>query len=431
MPVPSSEQPLTRILENTQELWDTPEMRPAVRANFHKVLQCRTAKLGAEVYASEHEQKVVYHTCKSRSCSSCGRRATLTWQRELTSALLDIPYTDVVFTMPDKLWPILRENRHLLQDLPALGGLVMEQWAAETSGLRVFIMVIRHTAGRDLKFNPHLHMLVSSGGLDERALQWIPAIDFNKKALMVRWKSALIGYLREVLRAGSLISSQTDAELRRLLTEQGNRWWNVNISCYKSKKHFIGYAGCYLRRPPIARHRFRKIDRDEIHYVTKDLKLKREVHTVRKPKTLSALSQIGPGSLSSQRPLLRPSCSANQDPNPGSRLRVTRARASPAASTAQLGLRDRERLWAEPAGGRLRTKDAPDRSSASHMRGGLRDHSSKKFNRIRLKEPTTLSGLFQFLRSGVEQHTWKLPTRTLLRSASVNKPASLLNLEFP
>ena len=281
MPVPSSEQPLTRILENTQELWDTPEMRPAVRANFHKVLQCRTAKLGAEVYASEHEQKVVYHTCKSRSCSSCGRRATLTWQRELASALPDVPYTDVVFTMPDKLWPIFRENRHLLQDLPAIGGLVMEQWAAETSGLRVFIMVIRHTAGRDLKFNPHLHMLVSSGGLDERALQWIPAIEFDDKALMVRWRSALIGYLREVLRAGRLVSSQTDAEMRRLLTEQGSRWWNVNVSGSRSKKHFVGYAGRYLRRPPIAQHRLRKINRDEIHYVTEDLKLKREVPTVR------------------------------------------------------------------------------------------------------------------------------------------------------
>ena len=60
-PVP----PLKRILALGRPDWDRPEIRPDVRAAFAKVLDCGTAALGAEVFASAHERRVVYHTCKS------------------------------------------------------------------------------------------------------------------------------------------------------------------------------------------------------------------------------------------------------------------------------------------------------------------------------------------------------------------------------
>jgi len=74
-------QPLKDILIATRPHWDRPEVRPAVRENFNKLIDCQTLALGAEVFASETEEKLVPHTCKSRSCPSCGQRATLLWQR--------------------------------------------------------------------------------------------------------------------------------------------------------------------------------------------------------------------------------------------------------------------------------------------------------------------------------------------------------------
>src|SRR6266700_6935423 len=65
-------QPLKQILGATRDYWDLAEIRPAVRKNFEKMTNCRTPALGAEVYASETEQKIVYHTCKSRTCPSLG-----------------------------------------------------------------------------------------------------------------------------------------------------------------------------------------------------------------------------------------------------------------------------------------------------------------------------------------------------------------------
>ena len=272
-------QPLKRILAGTRGHWDRSETRPSVRENFQKIINCRTLALGAEVYASETEEKLVYHTCKSRACPSCGHRATELWQREQWSTLPDVPYAGVCLTMPDVLWPIFLRNRHLLYDLPALGADVIQQWVKARYGVRVLIMVVQHTFGRRLNFNPHLHILVSAGGLQESEGRWIARLRFDKPALMHIWRYAVITYLREALKAKVLTSDLGAEELRAVLKTQYERWWNIDIDRFKSKWQFLRYAGRYIRRPPIAQHRFVKITDREVQFWTKDLKEKRRVRT--------------------------------------------------------------------------------------------------------------------------------------------------------
>jgi hypothetical protein len=270
-------QPLRQILASKRDYWDRDETRPAVRENFAKMIDCRTPVLGAEVYASETEEKLVWHTCKSRACPSCGHRATLLWQREQWAALPDIPYTGVVLTMPDVCWPIFRQNRHLLYDLPALGAAVIQQWAKARFGVRVLIMVVPHTFGRRLTFNSHLHMLVSAGGLQESESRWISGLHFSKPALMRMWRYAVITFLREAVQAGVVTSNLSQQELNALLTSQYERGWIIRIDHFQSKTQFLRYAGRYVRRPPVAQHRFVKITREEVIFWAKDLKTKRRI----------------------------------------------------------------------------------------------------------------------------------------------------------
>src|ERR1035437_7071323 len=98
-------------------------------------------------------------------------------------ALPDIPYVGIVLTMPDVLWPIFRQNRHLLHDLPALGAAVIQQWAKLKCGVRLPIMVIPHTFGGRLNFNPHLHILVSGGGLQESEGRWVNDLVFDRRKM--------------------------------------------------------------------------------------------------------------------------------------------------------------------------------------------------------------------------------------------------------
>src|SRR5947209_7713310 len=94
-------QPLKQILSQTHAHWDHDGFQQEARGAFRKALQCRTPILGAEVYASQCGERIVYHTCKSRACPSCGHRATIQWQRDRWWALPDVPYKGITFTMPD------------------------------------------------------------------------------------------------------------------------------------------------------------------------------------------------------------------------------------------------------------------------------------------------------------------------------------------
>jgi hypothetical protein len=85
-------EPIKQILKDTRPIWDRDSTRPCVRESFRKMIACRTPALGWQIYASETEVRCVYHTCKVRSCPSCGYRATLQWQREQWTQLPDVPY---------------------------------------------------------------------------------------------------------------------------------------------------------------------------------------------------------------------------------------------------------------------------------------------------------------------------------------------------
>jgi hypothetical protein len=274
---------LKRVLEVHRTIWDDEKTRLSVREAFAKVIDCGSAALGAEVFASETEERIVYHTCKSRACPSCGHQATRAWQRDQRRELPEIPYAHVTLTMPDRLWPLFQQNRHLLHDLPVLGAQVLQHWARQKYGIRLLIVVIPHTFGRHLNFNSHLHILVSDGGLREDGTRWYAPARLDRKALMPMWRYAVITLLREAALAGVLHTDMDRAALRRLLTAQYERWWNIDIKRFRSKKQFLGYAGRYARRPPIAQHRLRVIDRQEIRFVTKDTRTKRTVETTYTP----------------------------------------------------------------------------------------------------------------------------------------------------
>jgi hypothetical protein len=270
---------MKQILDETRDIWDRPETRPAVRENFTAILQCGTPALGWEVFASDNEEKRCYHRCRSRFCSSCGYRATLLWLEEQEAALPDIPYAGIVFTMPRELWSIFKANRHLLHDLPVLGSGVIQQWIRAKYGATVSIMVVPHTFGGDLKFNVHLHILVSAGGLREADGQWIPHLPLDKDALMRSWRDAVIIHLRNALKAKVLKWPRDAKELRGFLTlaYDGHPRWIIFLDRIVSKSHFLRYAARYVRRPPIAKWRLLKVTDGEVVFIAKDTKAKRLV----------------------------------------------------------------------------------------------------------------------------------------------------------
>ena len=267
--------PLKRILSQARPYWDQDEMRPAVRRVFGKAMQCRTAELGAEVYSSESQELILYHTCKSRACPSCGYRANVQWLRERWAALPNALYKGITFTMPDLLWPFFRDNPSLARALPALAAAVIRAQVGVRHGLRIGVIAILHTFNGKLEYNSHVHTMVTGGGLHGSSGKWSPRVYYDRDRMMKAWQKAVIAVLRAALRADQLRMELTAHQMEDLLTHLVKCWWSIKIQSFEDKKHFLQYAGRYVRRPPIAQRRITWIGNQTVRFWYKDKKLRR------------------------------------------------------------------------------------------------------------------------------------------------------------
>ncbi len=266
--------PLKTILSQGRRYWERVEMRPAVLEVFDKAMLCRTAELGAEVYSSENRELIVYHTCKSRACPSCGYRANVQWLRERWAALPDALYKGITFTMPDLLWPFFRDNPFLARALPALAAEVLRVHVGVRHGLRVGVIALLHTFNGKLEFNSHVHTMVTGGGLHGSSDTWAPSRYYNHDRLMKAWRKVVIALLRAALQVGRLRTELTTDQTGDLLTHLEKCWWSIKIQSFENKTHFLQYAGRYVRRPPIAQGRVTWIGEQTVRFWYKDKKLR-------------------------------------------------------------------------------------------------------------------------------------------------------------
>lgn len=266
---------LKNLVNKNREGWDHPGVRTSVRQNFERMIKCRTAALGAEVYTDGSREYLFFHSCKSRSCPSCGWKATLNWQRKLMQGLPDVDYVGICFTIPGKLRLFFKLNRDLLHDLPALAAEVIQGCIRDTYHVTSPLIAVLHTFGEKLNFHPHVHILVAAGGLQESTNTWLPHLFFDEVALAKLWQATVIRFLRRALSLNLVSGSSEIEQLEYALdSEEARLRWMTNISRPMHRKHLVAYAARYACRPPIAQSRIVKFDAQSVEFLTKDRKKK-------------------------------------------------------------------------------------------------------------------------------------------------------------
>ena len=272
---------LRKIWENHRNIWDRDDVPDYVRREIERSLRCRTEELGAEVYRSVSGQtRIVFHTCKSRACPTCGYWQTICWQREVATQLPEIPYAGIILTMPDALWGLLRENRHLIAALSALGAGVIADWAHERYQARVPILAVPHTFNPKLEFNVHLHVLAGRTGLSLPGSKTVEGIYYPVDVLRERWRSSVTGFLKRAVHDGSLRSKLKKDTLLKLLDYQLTRWWKVIVNYRAGKQQIVDYIARYLRRPPMAEYRLLPSNPGQVTFVYKNKREGNEVRTI-------------------------------------------------------------------------------------------------------------------------------------------------------
>jgi hypothetical protein len=264
-------------------------IRPAVIYNVERVLSCKTDDLGFHQYVCPQcgTSKKVPHTCKSRFCSSCGKVAVDNWVHTSISKFPDIQYRHIVFTLPEQLRDLCLLNRKtLLNALFKSAAHSIISWTTEDKNCIPGVISVLHTFGKDLKFNPHIHIIVSCGGLSLDHSQWIPIPIFPEKVLKARWKYNIIACIRSAFKDNKLTLtkplklSKSYPAFNSFLNMLYQRYiWYVHIGIKLTSLFFtVQYIGRYTKRPVIAETRISDYDGDNVSFWFDDKNLHQKVY---------------------------------------------------------------------------------------------------------------------------------------------------------
>jgi hypothetical protein len=140
------------------------------RQALRDLARCRTAALGGHVERCldcGHE-RLAYNSCRNRHCPKCQALARAHWLDQQAQHLLPVEYHHVVFTLPAEVGELARANPAVLYDLlMRSAAATLREVAANPRrlGAAIGVLMVLHTWGQNLHHHPHVHCVVSGGGL--------------------------------------------------------------------------------------------------------------------------------------------------------------------------------------------------------------------------------------------------------------------------
>jgi hypothetical protein len=164
-----------------------PEYRKNHRLNrpqrqaMRDIEQCRTARLGGHLDVCSRGcgyLAISYNSCRNRHCPKCQSLKQARWLAARRERLLPIRYFHLVVTLPHDLQPLARGHPELVYNLLfEAASRALLQLARDYGRLRAQIgfTAVLHTWDQDLNFHPHLHLVVTGGGLSLDGDRWIAA----------------------------------------------------------------------------------------------------------------------------------------------------------------------------------------------------------------------------------------------------------------
>ena len=257
-------------LRRQQEL--SREQRQALRA----LAVCRTPALGGhvDVCTACGLERPAYHSCRNRHCPKCQSLAQARWISQRMARVLDTDYFHVVCTVPAALPPLALAHRRRVFALlmrAAAHTLLALGHDPQRLGAQLGITTVLHTWTRDLQFHPHVHCIVTAGGLAADGRRWVPARQrhlFPVRVASALFRGTLLAALQQAIRRGAL---PADVPTQRTIAALYGTAWVVDINRpLGGAARLFPYLGRYTHRVGLSNQRLVTIAPDAITIRTKD-----------------------------------------------------------------------------------------------------------------------------------------------------------------
>jgi len=250
---------------------------------------CRSAELGSHVLfcqACDHQQ-IAYNSCRNRHCPKCQASAAHRWLEARQTDLLPVDYYHLVFTLPGPISDLAFVNKGVIYN-------ILFQAAAQTLqviakdpkhlGAKIGVTLVLHTWGSAMTHHPHVHGVVTGGGLSIDGEQWVackPGFFLPVRVLSRLYRRL---FLEKLTQAYQLNKLQFFAEQQALKEEKHFTNWIKSLSQIEwvvyAKRPFAGpaavlaYLSRYTHRVAIANSRLLSMDEHGVTFKWKDYRLK-------------------------------------------------------------------------------------------------------------------------------------------------------------
>ena len=244
---------------------------------------CRTAVLGGHVDVCDdcgEESRPSYNSCRNRNCPKCQALDQARWLEKRRARMLPVGCFHVVFTLPSELRPLaLRHRKLIFKTLFAAASQTLLELGHDPKwlGAQLAITAVLHTWTRDLRFHPHLHCVVTAGGLAPDGQRWVrcsPKFLFPVAVIGKLFRGKLLAALERLYRRGQLDlpsfpgPSGDLAQLRKKLWSK--KWLVYAKRPFAGPDQVFAYLGRYTHRVAISNHRLLSVSDDALTIATRD-----------------------------------------------------------------------------------------------------------------------------------------------------------------
>lgn len=253
----------------------TPEQRKAVR----DITRCRTAALGGHLQRclACGDERPVYNSCRNRHCPKCQALAQAKWVNAQLQRILPVGCFHLVFTLPAELRGVARGHPRQVYNLlfeAASGTLLTLGRNPKWLGARLGITAVLHTWARDLTYHPHLHCIVTAGGLTEDGTRFVHADSrflFPVAALGQVFRSRVLEGLRRMRMGRAPVAPWlNERAFQRLVDGLYRTRWNVYAKApFAGPKQVFRYLGQYTHRVGLSNHRLLDVTHDNVSFRTR------------------------------------------------------------------------------------------------------------------------------------------------------------------
>ena len=261
-------------------------LRPVIVKEVQKMMACGTLDSGFEIYECPNCKKthVICYTCKSRFCNTCGVKYASLRAHSISASTLDVPHRHVVFTIDHCLRDYFRRDRALLHVLfEAVKDTLFYTFDRMNGKKHTFkpgFILTLHTFGRALNWNPHIHCLLTEGGMNEDQI-YKPISYINYEVLRKSFMKCLLDKMKAFYANQPAVLSELKLRINQIYRDYADGFY-VHAPAMEQKNgkdavtaYIIRYAG----RPVMAQSRILELNRSTqmITYFYEDHKTKERI----------------------------------------------------------------------------------------------------------------------------------------------------------